>query len=130
MWQGEQTAHFLNLTPVYSFTDGWVGAAVLLYILRHSIQITAAQRCIMSQLAAVTLSRETVTLVVTEACSGGVTGGGGGAAALQLGHGGQLGAGARPASGGLARLPPVPRLGMVTGDQLAVEGVEVAMGLA
>ena len=88
----------------------------------------------MSQLAAVTLSRETVTLVVTEACSGGVTGGGagagGGAAALQLGHGGQLGAGARPASGGLARLPPVPRLGMVTGDQLAVEGVEVAMGLA
>ena len=80
----------------------------------------------MSQLAAVTLSRETVTLVVTEACSGG----GGGAAALQLGHGGQLGAGARPASGGLARLPPVPRLGMVTGDQLAVEGVEVAMGLA
>ena len=124
MWQGEQAAHFLNLTPVYSFTDGWVGAAVLLYILRHSIQITAAQRCIMSQLAAVTLSRETVTLVVTEACSGG------GAAALQLGHGGQLGAGARPASGGLARLPPVPRLGMVTGDQLAVEGVEVAMGLA
>ena len=80
----------------------------------------------MSQLAAVTLSRETVTLVVTEACSGG----GGGAAALQLRHGGQLGAGARPASGGLARLPPVPRLGMVTGDQLAVEGVEVAMGLA
>ena len=128
MWQGEQAAHFLNLTPVYSFTDGWVGAAVLLYILRHSIQITAAQRCIMSQLAAVTLSRETVTLVVTEACSGG--GAGGGAAALQLGHGGQLGAGARPASGGLARLPPVPRLGMVTGDQLAVEGVEVAMGLA
>ena len=130
MWQGEQAAHFLNLTPVYSFTDGWVGAAVLLYILRHSIQITAAQRGTMSQLAAVTLSRETVTLVVTEACSGGVTGGGGGAAALQLGHGGQLGAGARPASGGLARLPPVPRLGMVTGDQLAVEGVEVAMGLA
>ena len=128
MWQGEQAAHFLNLTPVYSFTDGWVGAAVLLYILRHSIQITAAQRCIMSQLAAVTLSRETVTLVVTEACSGGVAGGG--AAALQLRHGGQLGAGARPASGGLARLPPVPRLGMVTGDQLAVEGVEVAMGLA
>ena len=128
MWKGEQAAHFLNLTPVYSFTDGWVGAAVLLYILRHSIQITAAQRCIMSQLAAVTLSRETVTLVVTEACSGG--GAGGGAAALQLGHGGQLGAGARPASGGLARLPPVPRLGMVTGDQLAVEGVEVAMGLA
>ena len=128
MWQGEQTAHFLNLTPVYSFTDGRIGAAVLLYILRHSIQITAAQRGTMSQLAAVTLSRETVTLVVTEACSGGVAGGG--AAALQLGHGGQLGAGARPASGGLARLPPVPRLGMVTGDQLAVEGVEVAMGLA
>ena len=84
----------------------------------------------MSQLAAVTLSRETVTLVVTEACSGGGAGDGGGAAAQQLGHGGQLGAGARPASGGLARLPRVPRLGMVTGDQLAVEGVEGAMGLA
>ena len=78
----------------------------------------------MSQLAAVTLSREIVTLVVTEACPGG------GAAALQLGHGGQLGAGARPPSGGVSRLPAVPRLGMVTGDQLAVEGVEMAMGLA
>ena len=61
---------------------------------------------------------------------GGVAGGGGGAAALQLGHGGQLGAGARPPSGGVSRLPAVPRLGMVTGDQLAVEGVEMAMGLA
>ena len=82
----------------------------------------------MSQLAAVTLSREIVTLVVTETCPGGVAGGG--AAALQLGHGGQLGAGARPPSGGVSRLPAVPRLGMVTGDQLAVEGVEMAMGLA
>ena len=63
---------------------------------------------------------------------GGVAGGGGGggAAALQLGHGGQLGAGARPPSGGVSRLPAVPRLGMVTGNQLAVEGVEMAMGLA
>ena len=75
------------------------------------------------------LSREIVTLVVTEACTGGGAGGGGGAAALQLGHGGQLGAGARPPSSGVSRLPAVPRLGTVTGNQLAVEGVEMPMGL-
>ena len=118
MWQGEQAAHFLNLHP-FSFTDDRAGGSYfskssativnssIAFTLSRSLLLHSAAQCL-NWLLLHSLSREIVT--------------------LQLGHGGKLGAGARPPSGGVSRLPPVPRLGMV--NQLAVEGVEMAMGLA